>query len=110
MTCSLLMLIFYIYFLNIRPWSYNRETPFPEYKTMVFNLVPNLSTHEGHFSNIRPGLINGKNRYMYGYIVQLNEYIVSLLIHVCFPPGPDISTLIKIQPIKGRKTDNNKTC
>ena len=58
------MLIFYIYFLNIRPWSYNRETLFPEYKTMVFNLVPNISTHEGHFSNIRPGLINGKNRYV----------------------------------------------
>ena len=35
---------------------------FPEYKTMVFNLVPNVSTHEGHFSNIRPSLINGKNR------------------------------------------------
>ena len=57
------MFIFYIDFLIIRPWSYNRETPFPEYKTMVFNLVPKLSTHEGHFSNIRPGLINGKNRY-----------------------------------------------
>ena len=60
---SLLMFIFYIVFLNIRPWSYNRETPFPENKTMVFNLVPKLSTHEGHFSNIRPGIINGKNRY-----------------------------------------------
>ena len=48
--------------LNIRPWSYDREIPFPEYKTMVFNLVQKLSTHEGQFSNIRPGLINGKNR------------------------------------------------
>ena len=53
------------------------ETPFPEYKTMVFNLVPNVSTHEGHFSNRSPGLINGKkNRYSFNHV-----YMRALAVH-----------------------------